>query len=889
MSRPAPARIQPRRPARERTASSLSARDLRPRLGKTTVARPRVDALLEAGSAGRLTLVSAPPGAGKTTALLSWLADRDRVAYVSLTDRDDSLQAFWNRVGAACAAARRSAAPRARARGLDAIRHVEDDDEPLLLVLDDFHAIRNLDVLAAFAELLFDAPDQLRAVVASRRDPDIELHRFRLYGDVTEIRASELAFTPAEAAALFAATGIELDEAHVETLVRRTEGWAAGLRFAALSLRRSGDAESFVTAFDESERAASDYLLHEVLVRQEPQTRDFLLKTAHCDRVCGALANALTGRSDGERQLAELERNNVFVTREPAGGWFRYSALFSELLRAEAAYEAGDDVNIVHHDAAAWFAANGHALEALRHAIAGDDDALTAELIGSLWLQIVGEGHLDVATRLTKRTAPATLRRRPQLALLAAWEQLGSGDLGEADAWLAVAETAARKLRGEELQLYEFGRTVVRLDRARRGGDLAEIEAAADALAELDSPLLPARQRERRRALVLCARGGVAMWRGELADAVPALEEAVELSHRLELHDCEVDATSMLALVDAVGGHLRRAASRATAAVSLADCGATKRGAMHLVPAHAALAICSFEWGDDAGGTSELDAAWRTAEASSRHTGRALAVALRAWAIGHVSAEGAERVRAHLSAWSRGARSESVPPLLDAPFRILRSRLALAEGDFGAAEAALGLDDDDDAAGELLVAGARIALARDDIVGATALLEPVLREESSVLYERASIEAPVLQALASTRAGDVGGAHVWIERALDLAEPEGVRGPFLDAAPGVAEPLRGAIRLGTAHRWLVAALLAVADGRANESAALPNELLEPLSEREQVVLRYLPTLMSNPEIAGELFVSVNTVKTHLKSIYRKLGVSHRREAVRRARELRLIA
>jgi LuxR family maltose regulon positive regulatory protein len=887
MSRTAAARVQPRQAAREKTVQARSARDLRPRTGRSTVPRPRIDALLEAGSAGRLTLLSAPPGAGKTIALLSWLADRDRVAWVSLTDRDDGAQAFWGRVGSAVATAR-GTPPRSRVRGIDAVRAAFGDDEPLWLVLDDFHCIRDRDVLSAFTELLFDAPDELRTMIASRRDPDIDLHRFRLYGDVTELRASELAFTPAEAAELFAAAGIELEQAQVETLVRRTEGWAAGLRFAALALRRSGDAESFVTAFDESERAASDYLLHEVLVRQEPQTRDFLLKTAHCDRICGALADALTGRSDGERQLAQLERNNVFLTREPGGAWYHYSALFAELLRAEAAFEGRDGVRQVHHDAAAWFAVNGHALEALRHAIVGEDDALTAELIGSLWPQIVGEGRLDVAARLTERVSPQALRRRPQLALLAAWQELGSGDIGEADAWLAVADGAAKKLRGEELRRYELGRTVVRLDCARRRGDLVEIEAAADALAELGSPLLPVRQRERRRTLVLCARGAVAVWRGNLAEAAVTLEEALELAHRLELHDCEVDATSMLALVDAVRGQLRRAASRANAALSLAGGTATKRGDAPLVPAHAALAICAFEWGDDTVGTSALEATWRSAERSSRRMGRALAVALHAWSIGHASAESTDHVRAHLSAWSRGARSEPAPPLLDAPFRVLRSRLALAEGDLVAADAAL---DHGELAenGELLVAAARVALARDDVARAETLLGPVLGGEASILYERARIEAAVLKALASTRAGDASAAHTWIEHALDLAEPEGVRGPFLDAAPGVSEPLRAAIRLGTAHRWLVAALLAVADGRAGEPAALPNELLEPLSEREQVVLRYLPTLMSNPEIAGELFVSVNTVKTHLKSIYRKLGVSHRREAVRRARELRLIA
>jgi LuxR family maltose regulon positive regulatory protein len=233
-------------------------------------------------------------------------------------------------------------------------------------------------------------------------------------------------------------------------------------------------------------------------------------------------------------------------------------------------------------------------------------------------------------------------------------------------------------------------------------------------------------------------------------------------------------------------------------------------------------------------------------------------------------------------------RSGDAPALLAAPLRIVRSRLELANGSLEAAAAALD-DAPELAAGELMVAGARVALARDDVETAVAALEPVFDGSVDVVFVRARLEAAILLSLAAVRSGDSEAARVWVERALDIAEPEGVRGPFLDAAPGIAEPLRLAVRRGTAHRWLAAALLAVVEGREKDAAGLPHELLEPLSERERVVLRYLPTLMSNPDIAAELFVSVNTVKTHVKSIYRKLGVCHRRDAVRRARELRLIS
>jgi LuxR family maltose regulon positive regulatory protein len=478
-----------------------------------------------------------------------------------------------------------------------------EDEEPLLLVLDDFHLVRNPDLLAPFAQLLTVAPEQLRVVIASRSDPDLEIHRLRLYGDLTEIRARELAFTQEEAEAFFATAGVSLQATQVETLVRRTEGWAAGLRFAALSLLGQGDVAPFVNRFDDSERAASDYLLNEVLAHQDQPTRDFLLKTAACDRISGALADALTGRTDGERVLAELERRNLFLVREPGGPWYRYHRLFAELLRAEAAYEYGDDVRAAHRDAATWLAAQGCALEALRHAVAGADDELTAGLVGSLWAQIVGEGQLEVASQLVQQISAEALRGSAQLSLLAAWQRVGVGDIAEADGWLAIAAEEAGGLRGAELTRYEFGRSVVRLARARLQGDLGEIEEAADALDAPNSLVLPTRQTERRRALVISARGAVAAWRGELDDATDLLEEAIELSRRLDLPDCEFDATSMLALIHAVRGELKRAARLANAACAFSACDRERWGASpHVVPALAALAICAFEWGDDEGG-----------------------------------------------------------------------------------------------------------------------------------------------------------------------------------------------------------------------------------------------------------------------------------------------
>jgi LuxR family transcriptional regulator, maltose regulon positive regulatory protein len=864
------------------------------RVGPQTLSRARVHRLLDAGVQHRLTLLSAPPGAGKTIALLSWLEsrpDRDRIAWVSLGEQDDNLPMFWRRIATAVARARSEPPPPPDAgeAALVALLFAAlEKDEPLLLVLDDFHLIRNPDLLPPITRLLSVAPDRLRVMIASRSDPDVDLHLLRLHGELTEVRARQLAFTQEEAEGFFAAAGITLRAEQVETLVRRSEGWAAALRFAAISLAADPDAGTFIERFDDSERAVAEYLVHEVLARQDERTREFLLKTALCERVCGALADALTGARDGERTLADLERRNVFTTRDPHGPWYRYHGLFAELLRAEAAYALGDDVAVVHGDAARWLAANGYAVEALSHAVAGADAALAADLIGSLWAQISGERHLELASRLVERIPPEELRQSAGLSLFAAWERLACGDVVEAEGWIDIAAERAETLADDERRRYEFGLHVVRLVRARLDGDLDGIEAAAALLDAPDALVLPSHETERRRALVLCARGAVAAWRGALDDATLALEEAIELSRRLDADDCELDATSMLAYVCAVRGDLKHAARLAAVATSFADRNRRRWGASpHLPQAHAAAAICAFEWGDFETGVAEMEAARRVADVSGDRIGRAVATAVGAWSAGRVHAEGIDDIRARIGAVSNRNRGPDLP-LLYAPLQVLRSRLEFAAGHLDEAAAAVAVSDDE-THGEILVAAARVALARDDVEVASALLALVLDGSVPVVYAHARIEAAVLRSLAAARTGDESGARIWIEQALDLAEPEGIRGPFLEAAPGVAEPLRLAIRHGTAHRWLVAAILAVVDGRSNEAAALPHELLEPLSEREQVVLRYLPTLMSNPEIAAELFVSVNTVKTHLKSIYRKLGVSHRRDAVKRARELRLIS
>jgi LuxR family maltose regulon positive regulatory protein len=857
---------------------------------RAVVVRPRLHALLDDGIGSRLTLLSAPAGSGKTTLLRSWLAAYPgpvvSISVAALEDQrtliDDVCASLATAAEVAVAVRKRGERPTGR-RALDALG---DEGPPVVLVVDELQELRSRQVLAAFARLVATAPRRLHVVVATRHDPDLGLHLFRLEGTLTEIRARDLAFEASEASALFAAEGLELEQTHVDSLVALTEGWAAGLRFAAISLRAGDDPESVVAGLERTERAVSDYLLHEVLSRQSEDVRDFLLRTSICDRLCGPLADALTGRSDGARTLARLERENLFLETEPfleerpGGEWFRFHPLFAALLRAEAGYTLGADLRDVHVSAANWLARNGSTPEALRHAAAAGDADLSGGLVSRLWLDIVGSGEPAAVPGLLDSIDPELVRDDAHLALLAAWQRLRAGDMNEAVGWIELADAAARRLEGSPLDRYQFGRTLVTVSRARLEGDLDELERAAAGLGGAVALVRSGVDNDRRRALLLRVRGAGALWRGELDAATLVLEEAIEAARRLRLVDAELDATALLALARAFRGQLRSAAQLAGSVTSLPD----RQGPWSpTVPALAALAICSLEWDELVDADRYAKGAREAAYVTGDRPGRVLAALVSA--MGCLVGAADDDLGRELAALRYELADTAPPPLLAPAVLALQARLEVAEGRLDAARALLA---DASPGAETLLSRARIELACGEGDVAAELVAPITSGAVEGLYGRTRIEAAIVAALAAEQRRLPDESRAWIERALELAEAEGARGPFLEVGPPVVEPLRRTVRRGTAHRWLAAALLAVFDGRRSERGALPLELVVPLSEKERMILRYLPTLMSNQEIAGELFVSVNTVKTHLKSIYRKLGASHRREAVLRARELRLI-
>jgi len=854
-----------------------------PKTPGDTILRPRLFDLLSAGAAERaLTLVSGPPGAGKTVLLASWLRERRpeaKLAWISLHEHDGI--PFWQRLIDAVrpAPAGQRAPPVQRGTGEAAsafIEAVEQLERPLVVVLDDLHHAAPT-VLTDLDRILRSPPTELHFVAASRIDPPLSLHLLRVAGDLMEVRAQQLAFDEPEARELLAGMSLELEEDTLAAVLARTEGWAAGLRLLGLSLQAQEGKPSVVERLTVDERPVAEFLAAEVLATQPPDVRLFLLRTSIVDSLDGELANELTGRRDGERLLERLLHDNLFVDRA-AGGVYRYHQLFGALLRAEAQYELGDELVALHERAAVCLARRGRPVAALTHAVGAERWELVSVLLAEHWSAIFASAEGRPAAGVLEALSPARAAECTVVAAFSALLRIAAGNVrGEAallaDAQSRRAEFAAAARPGfDALVRYASAlaaRTRGNLTQAARlaalGLERAPVEAASTA------------SEDQRRALGLATLGAAELWDGATEEAQSTLEEALDVSRRAGTIVAEIDALSHLALLELNAGQLRRAARVARAALELERTHAC--GVGPAVLARIVLALVQHAWGD----LDAAQAALASVDALTRRSGDVPGRVLAAVAAAMVAlSEGGDAADDAVLRLRSMRRRVAVPALLSGRLAALEARLLAktARLDDAAAVVAAAEPESEPA---LAVAAARIQLALGSPFGALEALEA--RPRGSLYVE---IEARLTEAIALRGSGEEDAALVALEDALALAEPEAVRRPFVDAGGALRDLLGAHLRRTNAHRWLAAELVAFLDDRATPEGVAPGELVEALSDRESEVLHYLPTIMSNADIAGELFVSVNTVKTHVKSIYRKLGATRRQDAVRRARQLRLL-
>lgn len=866
------------------------------------VARASLFARLSGAGGRAVTLISAPAGSGKTVLLRSWIAAESlasRTAWVTIERGEHDPQRFWLQVVdglRAIADADELVEPRTPTPEFDGeafvdrlIAELGELVDEVLLVIDDLHELASLLAQRLLERLLARRPPHLRVILATRHDPPLGLHRLRLNDELAELRGADLRFTAAETSELLALSGVAVSDEAAARLHSRTEGWAAGLRLAALSLAGGRDPERFVAEFSGSERTVADYLLAEVLESQPQEVRTLLLRTSILDRVSGQLADALLGTTGSVRILLALEASNAFVMPVDAERtWFRYHQLFADLLRLELRRTSPELLPTLHLAAAAWYAEHGQVIDAVRHLQAAEDWPGAARLLAENGFSLVLDGLGPTIDRLLGAFPPQALGD-PELLALLAYRELSERSLQAAAEYLALAERRADGSPPDARPRVDQALALTRLALARRRGDLDT------ALREVGPFLEPIEARSPRelalgsdaRAVALMNLAIVELWSSRLADAQRHLEHALGLAREIERPFVEVACLSHLGLLASTRSFVEGRA-QCEEALRLAE---ARGWQADPVVGTALVAMASMDTAqgrfDDAHARLERAAPLLRDEIDP---GGAL---LLHFVRGDLLA-GEGRLAEAIEAYRAAERLQSVLAtrhILTGPVREFSVLALLRAGETAAARATFAeLPPSESAGAEALVASAALSIAEGTPADAIPSLNDLLAGTVPVLRLGTMVQALVLAATAQDRLGDVAKAEDLIERALELAETDGLILPWLvTPAPRLLALLERHPRHRTKHAALLSDLIDVLRGSTPAfRASRPQALAEELSSSELRVLRYLPSQLSASEIAAELSVSTSTVKTHMRHVYDKLDAHRRTEAVERARALGLL-
>ena len=880
--------------------------DIRGARSQPRVAAQRLvqrDALFERLSAPEgagVALVCAPAGSGKTVLLQSWIEAaglEDRAGWVSVERGERDAQRFWLSVIEALAGAvgvvqRVAPAPTFNGRAVvdQVLTDLESLEDPGVLVIDDLHELDSDEALEWLEVFLASLRWGVRVVLATREDPRLGLHRLRLSGQLTDLRAPDLRFSMPEMVELLRADGITLSDEAAGQLYERTEGWAAGLRLAVISLAHHPDPERFVIEFSGSERNVAGYLLAEVLERQPPEVREMLLRTSVLARVCGPLADFLTGGAGAERMLQELEDANAFVNSlDVRRSWFRYHHLFADLLQLELRRASPALVASLHRAAAEWHEQQGFIVEAIRHAQAARDWPEASRLLADHHIDLTFDGRAGSVGQLLSTFPEHVAAGDAELAVVFATARLLDGSLQRSATFLELAQRLADTVAPERRPGFDLLLAEVSLVLARWRGDL-ETVLQTRPLVEAALAAQPAGARtlsEEVRSVALQNLGVAELWSSRVDDARRDLEEALALARRAGRPWLEIACLGHLAIAGPLTGlSLSAGLELAETAVRIADDHGWSEDPI-VVSGLATGAMALLWLGRLDESESWLDRAERTLQPDGE-PGTELIVR-QARGLLRLS-QG--RLEEALAALRAAERMQSMLARRHAFSAAVRARLLQTQVYMGrlaavrAALAALGEEERD--TGDMRVATAVVHLAEGEADHVTYVLGPVIDGSAPVLHRpAATTEAHLLGAVASEQLGDRRAAEESLELALDAAEPEGIVLPFV-LVP-VRDLLESLPRHRTAHPTLRRTILDVLDGGAPRQTGTPAGPLDALSEAELRVARYLPSNLRAPEIAAELFVSTNTVRTHLRHIYGKLGVHGRAEAVERARQLGLLA
>jgi LuxR family maltose regulon positive regulatory protein len=766
---------------------------------------------------------------------------------------------------------------------------LESLEEPMLLVIDDLHELASADALRWLQMFLSQLPKSLAVVLATRQDPRLGLHRLRLTGELTELRGPDLRFSLQETRELLQSAGITLSDGALSLLYERTEGWAAGLRLAAISLSQHPNPERFVTEFSGSERTVAGYLLEEILERQPADVREMLLRTSVLERVSGPLADYLTGGAGSARILQELEDANAFVSSLDVGrSWFRYHHLLSDLLQLELRRVAPASVASLHRAAARWHEQDGDIAEAIRHAQAARDWPLASRLLADHHLDLTLDGRSGTMCQFLSTFPDDVVDADAELALSFATARLMDQQLEHGAAYVDLAQRHADAVEPERRPRFDVLLAALRLVLARWRGDLATVRESTDAL-EAALATLPGGERalsDALRSAALQNLGVAELWSSRLDEARHDLEQALTLARRAGRPWLEIPCLGHLGIAGPwTGLTLSEGLQSSEEAVRIADTHGWSDDPVILTAL--ATGAIGLLW------LGQFDEAERWLERAER--------------ILHPDGEPASELIAHhargllrlaqgrfdeaVTAFHAGERMQELLADRHLFARLTQARLLQAQARMGQVDAAratlAAISEEDRGSSHLRMAAAVIHLADCNPEQAMDVLDPVIEDLTPAIHRpSAATEAQWLHAVACHELGDRRAAESSLERALDLAEPEGLVLPFiLVSAPELLERQRHR----TAHAMLLRTILALLAGVSPPGRGDRRALAEELSGAELRIVRYLSSNLKAPEIAAELCVSANTVRTHIRHVYAKLDAHDRNDAVVRARELGLLA
>ena len=884
------------------------------------VARPhllsRLDALLQPGC--RLALVSAPAGFGKTTIISAWLDICEcPVAFLSLDEADNEPVRFWSYVltafdtltdgvGDAMIAALQSQQPPPIETLLtDLINKLNHLPFPAVFVIDDYHHVTDSGIHAGLYFLLQHLPPRLHLVIVTRSDPPWPLARMRGSGQIIELRTRDLRFSTDEVSTFLRdVKKLPLSPSAIAALDRRTEGWIASLQLLSLSLNGREDASAFVNSVSTSHHFIVDYLMQEVLERQSPDAASFLLQTSILDRICAPLCNAVTARDDASQMLKLFEADNVFiVSLDDQRRWYRYHHLFADLLRSRLKHTRTGEIADLHLRASAWYHRAGLIPEALHHALAGGDFEQAARVVEGNLMAMLDHGELKTLTEWLDKLPEDVAQAHPWLCLARAWVLVYAGEPDRAPVYLDCAERIQSDY--ERLGRINEARHIAGHVMAARAYQIAyqrDFQRSVDFCGEALALLPVTDAMTRCFAALLCS--ALLRRMGKLGNAAEILDEALHNPFLPAGSHTAVLARCNLGILRRVQGRLHEAAAIFSSIIA-ENTQTSVKSVDHLPPATLGLAYM---------GLSEVHLEWNDLKTADVLAGEGVDHGESWGSVDMLSGAYLHLARICQAAHNETGMRAALRKMLDFTREKLPNMVSTAESDCAgillssgdvqgaiawADKCGLHFDDDYDFQDrKMYIILARVLLEQGQFMEAEVLLSGLREAVDHVGALSDLIRILAVQALLNDAQDNTSEAFQNLDRALGLAEQEGFMRCFLDLGARMLDLLRK-FRAAQRHHPYVDVLITAESipvakqevsslSDSTTPSAVQGELIEPLSERELQVLRLLRSSMTNAEIADHLYVSVNTIRTHIRNIYEKLGVHRRLDAIASAEKLGIL-